>query len=94
MFRIFILSVLLILGGQSMAKDGTVQAPKNQTDTGEWEQFMNSDEGQDITRLFEEFSSGKKSFDEVADEYQKKWANKPAAPTVRQAPTAPFVPVR
>lgn len=77
-----------------MAKDGTVQPPKNKADTERWEQFLNSPEGQDITRMFEEFSSGKRSFDEIADEYQKKWANQPAPPSVQQSPTAPFVPVR
>jgi hypothetical protein len=89
-----VICLFLISGGAAMAKDGTIQAPKNQADTDEWDQFMNSDEGQDITRLFEEFSSGKKSFDEVADEYQKKWANKPAAPTARPVPNAPYQPIR
>ena len=84
----------LIIGGAAMAKDGTVQAPKNNADTSEWEKFMNTEEGQDITRLFEEFTSGKKTFDEAADEYEQKWGGKQPPPPVSTAPNAPYIPVR
>jgi hypothetical protein len=90
----FAFCLFLILGGAAMAKDGTVQAPKNAADEDEWQQFLNTEQGQDITRLFEEFSSGKKSFDQTADEYQQKWGGKPLPPTVSRTPNAPYLPVK
>lgn len=77
-----------------MARNETVQPPKNQADTDPWEQFMGSEEGQDISRLFEEFRTGKKTYDEVYEEYNKKWADKPLPNTVAPSPDAPYSPIR
>ena len=91
MVRIIVI-LALIFGGIAMAKDGSVQAPKVTID--KTEEFFNSPEGQDITRMFDEFTSGKKSYDEVYEEYQKKWGGKSAADTPAQVPNAPFLPIR
>lgn len=77
-----------------MAKDGGILAQDPTAPIDEWEQYMNSEEGRDITRLFEEFSSGKKTYDEVYEEYNKRWADKPAPPTASQVPDTPFIPIR
>lgn len=88
------LLILLLLGSPAMAKDGSVQTPNPSAPIDEWEQFMNTEQGQDITRLFEEFSSGRKTYDQVYDEYHKKWADRPSPPTASQVPNTPFIPIR
>lgn len=77
-----------------MAKDGGYQAPKATAPIDQDEAFWNSEEGQDITRMFEEFSSGKRTYDEVFDEYNSKWADKPIPNAPAQVPSAPYKPVR
>lgn len=89
------LLILLLLGSPAMAKDGGILAPNrpNQSQTSE-EEFWASEQGQDIERLFSEFSAGTKTYDEVFDEYHKKWSGRPSAPPTAQSPDAPFLPVR
>lgn len=77
-----------------MAKDGSYKTPKPTAPIDQEDAFWNSEEGQDITRMFEEFSSGKRTYEEVFDEYNKKWADKPIPQAPAQAPNAPFLPVR
>lgn len=89
-----ILLSLLIMGAPVMAKDGAFQAPKATAPIDEEEAFWNSEEGRDISRLFEEFSSGKRTYDEAFDEYNKKWADKPLPQTPKQAPAAPYQKIR
>lgn len=88
------LCLFLILGGVAMAKDGSIKAPRDTAPIDSEQQFWNSEEGQDIQRLFEDFRSGKKSFDQAHEEYNKKWADKPLPQPPAQAPDAPFLPIR
>jgi ABC-type glycerol-3-phosphate transport system substrate-binding protein len=81
-----------------MAKDGSYKAPSATAPIDQDEEFFNSAMGQDITRLFDEFSSGKKTFDEAADEFNAKWGQELAGPNqsapLKQTPNTPYVPVR
>lgn len=78
-----------------MAKDGGVKAPKGTTPIDPVEEFFKSEQGQDIDRLFNEFSTGKKTYDQVYDEYHQKWSNRPPqVPAPGQVPDAPYLPIR
>lgn len=77
-----------------MAKDGGIQMPRGTTPIDPEEQFWNSEEGRDIKRLFEEFTSGKKSHEQAYEEYNKKWADKPLPNAPAQVPSAPIPRIR
>lgn len=90
--------LLIIFGVQAMAKDGTVQAPRGNAQIDEEEAFWQSEMGRDVDRLFNEFVSGKKSYDKAYDEFNAKWADKLNNNQVQRPPTqvpnAPFMPVK
>jgi hypothetical protein len=88
------LLILLLLGSPAMAKDGSYSPPNPAAPIDQEEAFWNSEEGQDITRMFEEFSSGRRTYEEVFEEYNKKWADKPLPQPPSQVPNAPFPPLR
>jgi hypothetical protein len=76
-----------------MARDGNVKLPNQAAPIDQEEQFWNSEEGQDIKKLFDDFQSGRKSYDQAFDEYNGKWADKPLPSGARMAPNAPTVKV-
>jgi ABC-type glycerol-3-phosphate transport system substrate-binding protein len=87
----------LIFGGIAMAKDGNYKPKAPAAPIDQDEEFFNSPMGQDITKLFDEFTSGRKTYDQAADEFNQKWGGELSQggnPTPKQAPSAPFNPVR
>jgi hypothetical protein len=90
----FVLCFLILIGSSAMAKDGGILAPDPTAPIDAEEQFWNSAEGQDIQRLFEEFRTGKKTYDQAYDEYNKKWADKPLPKTPSQVPDTPYLRIR
>jgi hypothetical protein len=88
------LVILLLLMGPVMAKNGQSAGGKAGVAIDEGDAFWKTEEGQDIVRLFEEFRSGKKSYDKAYDEYNKKWADKPIDKGGRQALDAPYLKVK
>lgn len=84
-----VLLLLLITVGAAMAKDGNFQVPRGGAPIDQDEEFFKTEQGQDIERLFNSFSSGKKSYDEAYDEYQKKWGGKTTEKPPAQVPNAP-----
>lgn len=88
MFRLALV-LLIISGGFAMAKDGNFQMPRNGAPIDQDEEFFKTEQGRDIERLFNDFTSGKKSYDDAYDEYQKKWGDKVTDKSPAQVPNAP-----
>lgn len=94
MMKMLIAGILALGAVTVMAKETPYKPTSPNTPISPEEEFFNSEEGQDITRMFDEFTSGKKTYDEVYEEYNKKWADKPLPQPPSQVPQAPLKPPR
>lgn len=82
-----------------MAKDGLLTVPENKAaPIDEMDEFFKTEMGRDIDRLFNEFTTGKKTYDQAHDEFNAKWGDKletgNVPPPVTQVPRAPVTRIK